>query len=209
MLTGRVSLAASPWILSPMWLEEVFVSVPRQIRHQFIVGPAERRRKSEEKIKCDFGGYSWVKLDTLDRICEAQACLWTSFGWFSRTFRLKAATEIQQKLNSMNENYLLPAQKFTGQKNPFIATGGRWFIWLLRYKVAVKVRARETHSATNEAERLNAVSARITGCYHHLWSYCTADRPGGEVSGTEVDEKVPLPVQHGEQVLHAVKVGLQ
>lgn len=34
-------------------------------------------------------------------------------------------------------------------------------------------------------------------------------RPCREIGGAEVDEKVPLPVQHGEQVLHAAQVGLQ
>lgn len=34
-------------------------------------------------------------------------------------------------------------------------------------------------------------------------------RPCWEIGGAEVDEKVPLPVQHGEQVLHAAQVGLQ
>lgn len=34
-------------------------------------------------------------------------------------------------------------------------------------------------------------------------------RPRGEIRGAEVDEEVPLPVQHGEQVLHAPQVGLE
>lgn len=33
--------------------------------------------------------------------------------------------------------------------------------------------------------------------------------PGREVCGTEVDEEVPFPVEHGQQVLHAAQVGLQ
>ncbi len=33
--------------------------------------------------------------------------------------------------------------------------------------------------------------------------------PGGEVGGTEVDEEIPFPVQHGQQVMHAAQVGLQ
>lgn len=34
-------------------------------------------------------------------------------------------------------------------------------------------------------------------------------RPRGEIRGAEVDEEIPLPVQHGEQVLHAPQVGLE
>lgn len=33
--------------------------------------------------------------------------------------------------------------------------------------------------------------------------------PGGEVCGTEVDKEVPLPLKHGQQVLHAAQVGFQ
>lgn len=29
------------------------------------------------------------------------------------------------------------------------------------------------------------------------------DQPSWKVCGTEIDEKIPLPVQHGEQILHA------
>lgn len=35
------------------------------------------------------------------------------------------------------------------------------------------------------------------------------DWPGGEVCGAEIDEKIPFPVQHWEQVVHAAEVGLQ
>lgn len=34
-------------------------------------------------------------------------------------------------------------------------------------------------------------------------------RPRGEIRGAEVDEEIPLPVQHGQQVLHAPQVGLE
>ena len=36
-----------------------------------------------------------------------------------------------------------------------------------------------------------------------------ADQPGGEVRGAEIDEIIPFPVHHGEQVLHAAEVSLQ
>lgn len=36
-----------------------------------------------------------------------------------------------------------------------------------------------------------------------------ADQPGGEVCAAEVDEKVPLPVRHGEEVRHAAQVRFQ
>lgn len=35
------------------------------------------------------------------------------------------------------------------------------------------------------------------------------DWPGGEVCSTEVDEEIPFPVEHRQQVLHAAQVGLQ
>lgn len=34
-------------------------------------------------------------------------------------------------------------------------------------------------------------------------------KPSWEVCGAEIDEEVPLPLLHGQQVLHAVQVGLQ
>lgn len=80
-----------------------------------------------------------------------------------------------------------------------------------------------TPNNLNNLNSLTTVKAKCSQCKEDnwyvsdIWQFCSvlrrlsqslmllhmADQPGGEVCGTEIDEKIPLPVQHGEQVLHA------
>lgn len=49
----------------------------------------------------------------------------------------------------------------------------------------------------------------ILGAYLGISAASFLNPPGWEICSTEVNEKIPLPIQHGKEVPHAVEVGLQ
>lgn len=56
---------------------------------------------------------------------------------------------------------------------------------------------------------LNAPGTELSSRYLRTLRKIHNVPPGREICRAEIDEKIPIPVQHGEKILHAVQVGLQ
>lgn len=49
----------------------------------------------------------------------------------------------------------------------------------------------------------------LWGIFRHICSFFYLNSPGWEICSTQVNEKIPFPIQHGKEVLHAVEICLQ